>query len=275
MGSIVPLTIGYETPAAPLDAWRDYDPKQPDPGYFEFDWISARHPDLYHRFAVSTDGLMDELERLVDLTGLEVVDIGAGTGRSTLGAACTARHVYAVDAYRSVVEFGRVEVRQAGLTNVTYLQGDRAALPLADESIDAALAMWAAFDPQEMYRVLRPGGWVVVGACAPGSQMGEMTEVLASSYPDFVTEVAPREVFDPGFPPEDGEVDTTSWEGIPVQWMKYHDFTHVGDFGDPSELAAILGRIYGPVAAQWATDQGKATLAYRLRICYGQVAKES
>jgi SAM-dependent methyltransferase len=273
MGSHEPLTIGYETAAAPLQAWRDYDPEHPNPGYFEFDWISARHPDLYHRFAVSTDGLMGELDKLVDLTGLEVVDIGAGTGRSTLGAARTAKHVYAIDAYRSVGDFGRNEVRQTGLTNVTYLQGDRAALPLDDASVDAALVMWAAFDPQELYRVLKPGGWVVVGACAPGSLMGEMTEVLASSYPDFVTEVAPREVFDLGCPPDDGEVDTTSWEGVPVHWMKYHDFTHVADFGDPSELAAILGRIYGPVAAQWATDHGKSTLAYRLRICYGQVAK--
>ena len=273
MGSVDPLKIGYESPAAPLDAWRDFDPENPDPGYFEFDWISARHPDLYHRFALSTDGLMEELEMLVDLTRLEVVDIGAGTGRSTLGAARTARHVYAVDAYRSVVEFGRNEISKAGLANVTYLQGDRAALPLEDESVDAALAMWAEFDSQEMFRVLRPGGWVIYGACAPGSLMGEMTAVLSSSYQDFVTEVAPRELFEPGFPPEDGELDTEMWEGVPVRWMKYHDFTHVADFGDPDELAAIVGRIYGPIAAQWARDHGKATLAYRQRITYGQVAK--
>ena len=273
MGSVGPLKIGYESPAAPFDAWRLYDPENPNPGYFEFDWISARHPDLYHRFALSTNGLLDELEKLVDLTGLDIVDIGAGTGRSTLGAARTAKHVYAVDVYRSVVEFGRNEVSKAGLTNVTYLQGDRAALPLEDESVDAALAAWAEFDPQEMYRVLRPDGWVVVGACAPGSLMGELTEVLSPSYPEFVSEVAARDTFDPEFPPEDGEFGTESWQGVPVRWMKYHDFTHVAGFGDPTELAAILGRIYGPVAEHYARDNGKSTLAYRLRICYGQVAK--
>lgn len=273
MGSVKPLTIGYESPAAPLDAWRVYDPEHPNPGYFEFDWISARHPDLYHRFALSTDGLLEEFEKLVDLTGLDVVDIGAGTGRSTLGAARTARHVYAVDPYRSVVEFGRNEVRKAGLTNVTYLQGDCAALPLEDDSVDAALAIWAAFDPQEVYRVLKPGGWVVSGASAPGSLMGELTEVLSPSYQDFVSEVAARNMFEPRCPPEDGVFDMESWQGVPVRWMRYHDFTHVGDYGDPAELAAIVGRIYGPVAAQYARDNRKSTLAYRLRICYGQVAK--
>lgn len=273
MGSVEPLKIGYDSPAAPFDAWRVYDRENPQPGYFEFDWISAYHPDLYHRFALSTDGLLEELPNLVDLTGLEVVDIGAGTGRSTLGAAQTAKHVYAIDAYRSVVEFGRNEVSKAGLTNVTYLRGDRTALPLEDESVDVALVSWAEFDPQEMYRVLKPGGLVVIGACAPGSLMGELTEVLSPSYQDFVTEVAARDKFDPACPPEDGDLDTSPWPGLPVRWMKFHDFTHLGDFGDPNELAAILGRIYGPVAEKYARDNKKSTIAYRLRIIYGQIAK--
>lgn len=65
-------------------------PGDPNPGYFEFDWLSARHPDLYDRFALSTVGLMHELRSVVDLTGLIVCDVGAGTGRSALGAAETA-----------------------------------------------------------------------------------------------------------------------------------------------------------------------------------------
>jgi hypothetical protein len=55
--------------------------------------------------------------------------------------------------------------------------------------------------------------------------------------------------------------------------MRYHDFTYVTDFGNTSELAAILGRIYGPVAAQWARDNSKSTLAGRDRIFFGQAAK--
>lgn len=75
------VSAGYDVPAAPVDDWRDYDERDPIPGYFQFDWLSARHPDLYHCFALSTDGLMDELDKLVDLTGLDVIDVAAGTGR--------------------------------------------------------------------------------------------------------------------------------------------------------------------------------------------------
>ena len=57
------VDLGLE--AAPLDDWRIYDEHDPVPGYFDLDWFSAYHPDLYHKFSLSTEGLMDELEKLV------------------------------------------------------------------------------------------------------------------------------------------------------------------------------------------------------------------
>src|SRR5512135_2574669 len=87
------LQSGYKLPAAPADSWRIYDEDNPIPGYFQFDWLSSRHPDLYYRFALSTTGLMEKLHTLIDLTGSSVVDIGAGTGRSAIGAARKAKQV--------------------------------------------------------------------------------------------------------------------------------------------------------------------------------------
>lgn len=58
------LEARYEVEAAPIDDWRDYDVQNPVPGYYEFDWLSSRHPDLYHKFALSTLGLMEELSSL-------------------------------------------------------------------------------------------------------------------------------------------------------------------------------------------------------------------
>lgn len=67
----------YEIVAAPAGAWRRFDPHHPDPGCYEFDWLSSQHPDLYYAFALSTEGLTAELEQLVDLRGLTVIDMGA------------------------------------------------------------------------------------------------------------------------------------------------------------------------------------------------------
>ena len=263
---------GYSLEAAPLDDWRIYDESGPMPGYFDFDWLSAYHPDLYHKFSLSTEGLMDELEKLVDLSDLVVVDIGAGTGRATIRASEKAEHVYAIDAYRSVTEFGRNLVRQLDLRNVDYVQADRADIPLPDNSVDASIHSWAILDHKEAYRVLKPHGLLVSLGPAPGSLCGELTPTLACEYPDLIKSVASFESFDPHCPPAESEVD--AWADIPlVAPTRVHDFTYIAEYGDATEAAAILGRIYGSRAQRYLMDRAKSTLAWRLRITVARVAK--
>ena len=263
---------GYSLKAAPLDVWRVYDESGPVPGYFDFDWLSAYHPDLYHMFSLSTEGLMDELEEIVDLSDLVVVDIGAGTGRATIRASEKAKHVYAIDAYRSVVDFGRDLIKQLDLRNVDYIQADGADIPLQDNSVDVCLHSWAIMDHNESYRVLKPHGLLVSLGPAPGSLCGELTAPLAREYPDLIKIVAPLESFDPHCPPAESEAD--AWADIPlVGPARFHDFTYVADYGDATEAAAILGRLYGPRAKSYIRHQARSTLAWRLRVTVARVAK--
>src|SRR5512142_366556 len=156
------IAAGYHVKAAPSDSWRRYDERSPVPGYFDFDWLSARHPDLYDKFALSTDGLVEELHRLVDLTGCCVVEAGAGTGRAAILTARKARSVTAVDIFEPVITFGKERVRRAGVQNVHYLRGDCRSLPLPENSFDAFISSWAALSLPEAYRVLRPGGYLLL-----------------------------------------------------------------------------------------------------------------
>ncbi len=267
-------SAGYHLKAAPSGDWRTYAGHKPVPGYFEFDWLSARHPDLYHAFARSTVGLMDELNQLVDLSGLDVIDAGAGTGRSTLEAAKIAKHVTAVDIYEAVVSFGNARVAQAGLSNVTYLRGDGAHLPFANHSFDAWISSWAVPWFSEAYRVLKPGGFLFVMGSAPGALCGELTSTLADAYPDLITAIAPAEQLDAAFPKEDTLLEGSTWNGLPVASpVMRHDFTYTADYGDIQEAAAILGRLYGPKARQYMLDRQKSTLAWRLRIEVARIKK--
>ena len=263
---------GYSLQAAPLDDWRIYDEHDPVPGYFDFDWFSAYHPDLYHEFSLSTEGLMDELEKLVDLSDLVIADIGAGTGRATIRASAKAKHVYAIDVYRSVVDFGRELVQELSLRNVDYIRGDGADIPLLDNFVDASIHSWAILDREEAYRVLKPGGLLVSLGPAPGSLCGELTATLAREYPELIKDVASLESFDPHCPPTESEVD--SWGDIPlIAPASVHDFTYVADYGDTTEAAAILGRLYGPRAKSYILDRDQSTLAWRMRIIVARVAK--
>lgn len=263
---------GYSLQAAPPGGWRIYDERDPVPGYFDFDWFSAYHPDLYHKFSLSTEGLMDELEELVDLSDLMIADVGAGTGRATIRASEKAERVYAIDAYRSVVEFGRDLVEELGLRNVDYVQGDGANIPLPDSSVDASIHSWAILDYEEAYRVLKPHGLLVSLGPAPGSLCGELTATLAHEYPELIRSVASSESFDPRCAPAESEVD--SWGGIPLTAPAHiHDFSYVADYGDTTEASEILGRLYGPRAKSYILDRAQSTLAWRLRITAARVAK--
>lgn len=263
---------GYSLESASPDDWRIYDERSPVPGYFEFDWLSAYHPDLYHRFSLSTEGLMDELENLVDLSDLAVADIGAGTGRAAIRASEKARHVYAIDVYRSVIEFGRDRVQELGLRNVDYVQGNGANIPLSDNSVDVSMHSWAILNHEEAYRILKPRGLLVSLCPAPGSLCGELTAALAPEYPELIRSVASPESFNPHCPPSESEVD--SWGDMPlVTPASAHDFTYVADYGDATEAAVILGRLYGPRAKSYILDRDQSTLAWRLRITAARVAK--
>ena len=263
---------GYSLQAAPPEDWRIYDERDPVPGYFDFDWFSAYHPDLYHKFSLSTEGLMDRLEELVDLSGLVVTDVGAGTGRATVRASEKAERVYAIDAYRSVVEFGRDLVEELGLRNVDYVQGDGANIPLPDYSVDASIHSWAILDHEEAYRVLKPGGLLISLGPTPGSLCGELTATLAHEYPELIRSAASPDSFDPDCTSAESEVD--SWGGIPlIAPAHIHDFTYVADYGDAMETAAILGRLYGPRAKSYILDRAQSTLAWRLRIIVARIAK--
>lgn len=272
-----PLKIGdagYDMSAAPPDAWRLFDPEAPDPGYFEFDWISARHPDLYHRFALTTEGLTAELQRLVDFRGLDVIDVGAGTGRSAIGLASSASHVLAVDAYASVIEFGKRMVHAANVTNVTYSRADRSQLPVPDSSVDAVVCCWAELDRAEAARVLKPNGWLIHMGGHP-DEPGELQPLLDEQFPQMASAAMRDDATLPDRAPVDLEfLGEKEWPDVRLAdgVLRARDFTYTADYGSPEEAAAIFGRIFGPKIGDYFTDRNQATNWSRLRIYYGRVA---
>jgi ubiquinone/menaquinone biosynthesis C-methylase UbiE/DNA-binding transcriptional ArsR family regulator len=102
-------------------------------------------------------------------TALRVADIGTGTGGMLPFLAEIASEIVAIDLSKEMLRRARERAKALGLSNVKFLEGDLAELPLEDGSVDAAFAVLVlhhATHPlaalKEMARVVAPGGVVVV-----------------------------------------------------------------------------------------------------------------
>ena len=234
---------------------------EPNPGYFQFDHIIEKLPAIYHAFALSTLGLVERLCKSCDLQGSTLVDICAGTGRSALSLATAARHVYAVELQRGPSLFACEQIRARAVANVTYLRGDTNTLPLRSKSVDHAVGMWGVVDRHEAERVVRPGGRVFLGGCAPGNMVGELSSMVGSLYG------IPRD--SPGAELFFGDIGPD--RGVDAEGYRWEDFDYVADYGSPDEAARLYGRIYGPQIGQHLQEEKKSTVHWRLRLLSRQV----
>lgn len=100
---------------------------------------------------------------------LVIADLGAGEGTFSQLLAQRANRVIAIDNSQKMVEFGAKLAREHGLTNLEYRLGDIQDPPIDDASVDLAFfsqALHHARNPaaavQSAYRILKPGGTIVV-----------------------------------------------------------------------------------------------------------------
>jgi ubiquinone/menaquinone biosynthesis C-methylase UbiE len=146
-----------------------------------FEEIYAEHGDMYDHLVSREDvrgNLIQALQEVKPLAGLDVIEFGAGTGRITRQLVPLVKFVRAYDASAHMLSVARRRLEESGFTNWAVEVADNKALPAADASADLSIAGWA-FGHQtewaadrwqveigaavdEMLRVVRPGGAAVI-----------------------------------------------------------------------------------------------------------------
>ena len=104
--------------------------------------------------------------------GQTVVDIGSGAGLDAMIAAKTVGStglVFGIDMTPEMIQRAEDNVSQAGLSNIMFLLGDAEDIPLAAETADWVISNCVinlsadkAKVFQEIYRILRPGGQILI-----------------------------------------------------------------------------------------------------------------
>lgn len=143
--------------------------------------IYASRAQDYERLVAREDfegNILKALQDIRALAELDVVELGAGTGRLTCLLAPLVRSIRAFDASDHMLAVAREKLAAGNWRNWQAEVAVHAALPVADATADLVIAgwslvysaIWAAGDWQtelgqtlaEIKRVLRPGGTIIV-----------------------------------------------------------------------------------------------------------------
>lgn len=217
-------------------------------------------------FTRIADYMRDSGEALVRaigvLPGFSVLDLGCGDGTTAIPAAQQGANVLGVDIARNLVAAGNARAARLGLSHCRFEQGDARNLALiGDDSFDLVISIFGAMfapDPvsvaQEMVRVTRPGGRIVMGNWIPGDPtlIAQILRISAAYSP----------------PPPAGFVSPMMWgnpdevrtrfaaAGIPARnigFMKdVYTFQHRGT---PRAFLATMRNYYGPMMNAFAAAE--------------------
>ncbi len=113
-----------------------------------------------------------------------VYEVGTGSGYLTALLAARVRHVTSAEIHGDLHRNGAENLRRAGVTNVTLLEGDSAAAPLAESAYDVIVFTGSTpILPRAFLERLAPGGrlFAVVGD-APAMKAVIATQPVAGSF---------------------------------------------------------------------------------------------
>ncbi len=140
----------------------NYGYSQTDPAspHLELQPDDERHRNWIH--------LYHQIASKVDLRGKELIEVGSGRG-----GGCSYVHRYLTPSKSTGIDFAKSSVeycqQRHQVPGLTFRQGDALDLPLDDESIDVVLNVESSHAYrsrqeffQEVYRVLRPGGYFLI-----------------------------------------------------------------------------------------------------------------
>ncbi|GKU77906.1 class I SAM-dependent methyltransferase [Paenibacillus sp. L3-i20] len=158
--------------------------------------IYRREADQYDELIARQSSMLQYVSEIRALEGLDVIDLGAGTGRLTTVIAPNVKSITAIDASSAMLKLTSDRLREAGLTNWSVLAGDHRQLPLEDNCADMIVSGWSiCYVCSSMHEDWRSNLERVIGELKrvlKGGGTAIIFETMGTGYetphpPDFLT----------------------------------------------------------------------------------------
>jgi len=91
-----------------------------------------------------------------------LLDIGCGTCFRIIPLSESFEKIYAMDPSKEILEVALENKTRAHKNNITLVEGHAGKLPFDDGIMSITTSMMSVWDEQEMFRVLKPGGYAIV-----------------------------------------------------------------------------------------------------------------
>jgi len=218
------------------------------------------YPEIYDEFASVPyrPHKIDVIHEKLNLSRKIVVDIGSGSGRSTIQIARYAEQVIGVEPEKSMRDQAVKNTAELGIDNVGYVDGRAEEIPLDEGVADMVVALTAVMHPpeevvplfiEEARRVVKPGGTIVSVDVAPGWYGGELADFIDD--PDADVELASKHRI---FVDEAG--------------FSYFDIEQTSYYGSLEKIVGTYGFIFGERVIDYIRRNNLTSIKWTFRVYY-------
>lgn len=241
--------------------------KKPETIDNRWDILYRDYSEIYDRFAQTEfrDGnIIKSINKIIKLKNKIILDIGSGSGLSTIALAKYAKFAYGVEPEKSMRKVAIKKAEENGIINIKFLEGRAEKMPLKAKSVDAVVGIngvpvyhtkTSKFEElarkfiKEATRVVKRNGYIIAITVAPGWYGGELAPIIVGK--NRVTE---------------SEEKTDKL--MRKLGFKHKDVYALCKFGSLKEAIETYGFIFGRKAINYLKNHKKTSIRWKFRLHY-------
>ncbi|MBR5389151.1 class I SAM-dependent methyltransferase [Candidatus Saccharibacteria bacterium] len=158
-----------------------------------------------------------------------ILDLGTGGGEKVLNCFPNVKEILGTDFSEAMIETARQNLKKSGRENISFRTMDNLNMDTQDEYFDMVVARHTCIDPVQIYRTLKPGGFLIVRGvdmmdCFEIKRLFGRGQAFRDKIP--ISHIDYEAILDAGF--KDVEL-------VPIHTREYY---HA-----PEDLFALLNRV--------------------------------